>query len=103
MLWTVFNRDTVLELLQLLVQFSDGIQELAIGLFGCLGRIEASINFALDHGEPTKQPEKIESTFPIQQRDVTDVVGWVLARELHVHIVVILNRWPARAKTETAT
>lgn len=101
MLWSEFQRYAVFPFFQLTVQLADSVEEFAVGLLGCLDRVQSFVDVALDDGEGDHESEEICSTFAVCEWNVAHVVGGVLARQFHIHVIVVLNWWPTRSQTDT--
>lgn len=91
----------ILPLFKLLIYLPNSIQQSAIGLFGRLCRVQLLVYFALDHGECAHQTKEIDLRLPIPQGNVTDIVHWIFARQLDVHVIVILSGRAARSQADT--
>jgi hypothetical protein len=90
------ERYVIFPCFQLLIKLANGVEKLAIRLLGCLYRVKTLVNFALDHGESTHEAEQVHGAFSISEGDVTNVVRRSLARELNIHVIIILDRGSAR-------
>lgn len=51
------DRDPVFPVLEFLVELSDGIEQLAVRLFGGLGGVKPVVHFALHDGQLAHDPE----------------------------------------------
>ena len=99
--WAEIQWDTVFPSFEFLVQFTNGIEELAISLLGSLDGVKLLVNFTFNQGECTHEAEKIKLSFSIGKRDIANIVWWVVTRKLNIHIVIILDRWSAGTEADT--
>lgn len=94
------NGDAVFPVFQLLVEFTDCVQQFPIRLLRCFGGVETLIYSAFDGGEFAQRSEQVEFAFPIGKWNISNVVWRIITRELDVHVIIILHGWPAGSKTE---
>ena len=94
------DRYAILPVFQFLVELANGVKKLSIGLFRRFSRIELLVDFARYDSEGAHESEQIRLAFAVRQGNIADIIRWILAWKFNIHVIIVLDRRPARSKAD---
>src|SRR6266498_3982869 len=100
MLGTKIDWYAILPFLQLMIELSDSIEKLSVGLLCSLSRVQLLVDLALDGCKFAHKAEQIDLALSISKGDISNVVIRVRAWEINIHIIVVLRRRSSRPQAD---
>lgn len=97
----ILDRNALFPVFQLLIEFANGVQKLAVRLLCCASRVKSFVYSTLDYCESTHDSEKVDFTLAIRKWNIADIIRWLFAGKVDIHIIVILDWRPPGSKTQT--